>query len=66
MTLEEKMLLYRAKHNLSQTELAKKCKVTSQTIHMVESGQQKPSRLTEAKIRLVIEEKEDGDQHIES
>lgn len=55
-TLAEKMVLYRAKHNLSQSELASKCEVSLQTINSIENGLQNPSRLTEMKIRLVIEE----------
>lgn len=63
LTLAEKMIVYRAKHNISQIELANRCHVSSQTIYMIESGQQTPSRLTETKIRLIVdEEKTDDDQ----
>lgn len=55
MTLQEKMVLYRAKHNISQAELAKKCNLSLQTVHCIESGIQSPSRVTEAKIRLVVD-----------
>lgn len=55
-SLSDKMILYRAKHNMSQSELASKCEVSLQTINSIENGLQKPSRLTEMKIRLVIEE----------
>ena len=55
-SLSDKMILYRAKHNMSQSELASKCEVNLQTINSIENGLQKPSRLTEMKIRLVIEE----------
>ena len=48
------MILWRAKHSLSQTECAKRAGITLQTWNQVELGQQTPSRLTEAKIRLVI------------
>lgn len=57
--LSKKMLEYRAKHSISQTELAKRCGITLQTLTNVERGLQNPSRLTAEKIRLVIE-KEDG------
>lgn len=56
--LAEKMLLFRAKHNLTLEEFARKVGVTFQTIRMVESGRQTPSRLTKMKIMLAIEEKE--------
>lgn len=58
--LSEKMVLYRAKERISQKELARRCGVTLQTINSIENEIQNPSKVTEAKIRLVIEsEKED-------
>lgn len=54
MSLSQDMLTYRAKKRISQTELAKACGVSLQTICSVEREQQYPSRITEAKIRLVI------------
>lgn len=56
MTLQELMINYRAKERISQAKLAERCGVSMQTIHSVETGQQTPTRLTEAKIRLVVEE----------
>lgn len=53
--LSEKMVLYRAKERISQSELAKRCGLTLQTIHSIEKGVQNPSRVTEVKIRLVVE-----------
>lgn len=53
--LQQKMVRYRAKHNISQSELAQKCSLSLQTISCVETGIQKPSRLTEQKILCVIE-----------
>lgn len=58
-TLQELMLAYRAKHNLSQEKLAQKCGLSLQTVNSVENGLQNPSRLTEQKIRMVVEEQED-------
>lgn len=55
MSLQEQMLEYRAKNKISQQELADRVGVTLQTINSVENGHQKPSKVTEAKIRLVIE-----------
>lgn len=58
--LSKKMLEYRAKENISQKELAKRVGVSLQTINSIENGIQEPTKLTEAKIYLVInnEEKE--------
>lgn len=54
--LRDKMLDYRARHSISQGKLAELCHVTKQTIWAVENGIQKPSKLTERKIRNVLEE----------
>lgn len=59
MTLSEKIVDFRAKYDLSQSEFAKMAKVSTQTIYNIENGYQEPSRLTEAKIKRVIEERED-------
>lgn len=53
--LIEKMLDYRAKHNISQVKLAELCNVSQQTICNVENGVQAPSKLTRKKILNVIE-----------
>ena len=60
MTLSEEMLSYRAKHRISQSELAERCGLSTQTVCSVETGQQTPSKITELKIRMVINE-EDGE-----
>ena len=52
--LGEKIVCYRAKYNLSQTEMAKLCKLTLQTIWNIENGVQTPTRLTKQKILNVI------------
>lgn len=52
--LRYEMLNYRVKHDLSQSDLAKKCGVSLQTINMIENGKQKPHKKTEAKIRMII------------
>lgn len=57
--LEKIMLDYRARENLSQTAAAEKAGISYQTWCMVENGNQKPSRLTEAKIRNLCERKEE-------
>ena len=58
--LSKQMVIYRAKKRITQTELAALCGLSTQTINSVETDQQKPSRVTEAKIRLVIEEEREG------
>lgn len=58
MTLQELMIQYRAKNGLSQEKLARLCNLSTQTINSVENGLQKPSRLTEEKIRLVVKGEE--------
>lgn len=54
MTLEQRMVKYRAKERISQRELAERCGVSLQTINSVENGMQKPSQVTRAKIELVV------------
>lgn len=64
MTLEDlkgKMLEYRARHNISQTELARRCGLTLMTVNSIENGRQSPSKLTEAKILMVVEKHADID-----
>ena len=59
MTLQERILNYRAKERISQKEMAERCGVSYQTINSVENGTQEPSRLTQAKIELVIGKEEE-------
>jgi len=58
MTLSERMVSYRAKENISQSELAKRCGVTLQTINTIENEVQNPSKLTLVKIENVIGKEE--------
>lgn len=53
--ISNKILNFRAMHNLSQLEMAKLCKVTVQTICNIENGVQNPSKLTAQKILNVVE-----------
>ena len=53
--LIEKMLDYRARHNISQLKLAELCKVSQQTVCNIENGIQSPSKLTRKKILNLIE-----------
>ena len=54
--LSRKIIEYRAKHNLSQLEFAKRCKISQQTACNVENGVQKPGKITLQKILNVIGE----------
>lgn len=59
MTLQERMVQYRAKEHISQKELAYRCALSVQTINSVENGTQDPSRRTAAMIELVIGKEEE-------
>lgn len=66
MTLAEKMINFRAVNRISQKKLAEMCGISLQTVNYVESGKQAPSRVTEAKIRMIVgKEEEDGAVNIE-
>lgn len=54
MTLQEAMIGYRAKYNLSMEKFAKIAGLSTQTVMQVERGYQKPSRITLAKITRVL------------
>lgn len=55
--LSERIVTYRAKNGVSQTEFAKRCGVSYQTINSIENNRQDPSRITQRKIELVLEGK---------
>lgn len=57
MTLSEKIIEYRARHNLSQSAFAAKVGVCRDIIGRAENGRN-VSRLTEAKINLVLSGKQ--------
>lgn len=59
MDLAEKMVKYRAANRISQRELAERCGISLQTVNTIECGKQTPSRVTEAKILIVIDGKEE-------
>lgn len=56
MELKDEILRYRAKHNLSLRDMAKECGISTQTLCSVENGIQNPSKLTEGKIRILLEQ----------
>jgi len=53
-SLAEMMVMYRARHDLNQEELANRCGVSKQTIYSIENGLQNPSKKTTMKILLVV------------
>lgn len=65
MTLSKAILMYRAKHNVSMREFAQQCGITLQTVYNIETCGQKPSRVTKAKIELVIGGEYDIDEECE-
>lgn len=55
MELGERMLRYRAKHRLTQSQLASEMGETLQTIHRCESGKQKPHKANEIRLSMKLE-----------
>lgn len=56
MDIQKKMIQYRARHNVSQAELAIRCGVCRKTIWGIENGDQKPKAKVLGKILKIIEE----------
>ena len=54
MTLQDRMIEYRAKERINQAELARRCGLSTQTVYSIENDMQSPSKVTVAKIELVI------------
>lgn len=54
MKLSERMIQYRARERINQQELADRCGVSKQTIYSIENDMQEPSKVTVAKIELII------------
>ena len=57
MNLVDRILRYRATEGISQQEFAKRCGLSTQTINSIENKLQSPTKLTETKIVLVLEER---------
>jgi len=62
MSLGERILEYRAKHNLSQEEFANLVQVNVMTINAIENNKRKPLRTTAKKIEMIMKESEN---HVE-
>ena len=58
MTLGKRLIRFRAENNLSQQKLADMCKVSKQTIFMIEKYEIRISTLTKEKIELIIGKEE--------
>ena len=54
MTLGKRLIRFRAENNLSQQKLADMCKISKQTLFMIEKYEINISPLTREKIELVI------------
>lgn len=54
MTLAERMMWYRAEHGLTQQQFADMCGLSKMTICQIETGVQKPSKITQMKILIVL------------
>lgn len=57
--ISDEMIKYRAKERINQQELADRCGLSKQTICSIENNLQEPSKITLAKIKLVIDKKEE-------
>jgi len=63
MSLKDRILEYRARHNVSQEEFANLCQVNVMTINTIETEKRKPTNLTKAKIEMVL--RKDGENNVE-
>ena len=53
-SIGDRMIEYRARERINQQEMADRCGVSKQTVYSIENGIQEPSKITTAKIELVI------------
>ena len=61
MSLGERILEYRVRHNLSQEDFANLVQVNVMTINAIENDKRKPLRTTAKKIEMILmEDKEDA------
>ena len=57
----QRIIAYRAKHDMSQEDFAIKAHVCLMTVNYVENGKREPTKLTRAKIEQIMREDE---QHV--
>jgi len=62
--LSDKIFMYRARHRLTQTEMAKRCGISLSTLCAVEKRDEEPSARTLIRIMDVLEGENDEGQHI--
>ncbi len=53
MSLQERMIYYRAKEKITQKELAERCGLSKDCVSLIERGKE-PSKITKAKIEIII------------
>lgn len=56
-SLAKKMIEYRARENISAKELARRCRISTQTVYYLENELQSPTKVTRQKILDVIDKK---------
>lgn len=61
--LSQEILMYRARNRLTQKQMAELCGVSCQTIHLIETEQQEPTRITLAKLMLVLGKEQDENEN---
>lgn len=62
-SLPRRMLIYRLQNNIGQRELARRCRLTCQTIGNIENGKRPNiSQMTLLKIESVINERNEKDE----
>ena len=60
MSLKDRIIRYRAKHNVSQKEFAEMCQVDVMTINKIETEKStNPTQLTKAKIEMILRKDEE-------
>ena len=60
--LGERIIEYRARHNLSQEDFANMVQVNVMTISAIENDKRKPLRKTAKKIEMIMKESEENDE----
>jgi len=58
MSLGERIIEFRAKHNMSQEDFANLVQVNVMTVSAIENGRRQPLRKTAKKIEMIIKESE--------
>ena len=62
--LGQRILAYRAEHNMTQQEFGYACGLTGQTIMCIEHGKSNLAKLTVEKISRLLDGKESGNESI--